>query len=220
MTLKFCNLLLLFSLLSLALRSYDRDICSLDSIFGALSFVGVILVAQPKWLFPGITQRTSADFPTSSTVIPPTIISPYFDSCKYLKGVLLSLVAAISLSLYFVMNTYIGKSLTTILNVFYPSVSGTLIPPFVMLAMGDKFLFTELDAVGWTLILIGVMYFLAMMLEAESFQMENLGPAMLSRGLDIIYALIIQVVLIGVGMSIILITTSLLILNRWLDIYS
>ena len=202
----------------------------LDSIFGALSFVGVVIVAQPRWLFPGMKSNsiiTLSDTPTTTTITP--VISPYFSSGKYLKGVLFSLGSAVSLSFYFVMNSYVGQSLPTVLNVFYPSVYGILIPPFVMLALGEKFLFTELDSIGWAmLVLVGLLYFLAMMCLSESYQLESVGPATLIRGLDIVYASVIQVVLIKVGVTwnvivgaaIILLTTSVLVLNRWMDIYN
>ena len=210
--------------------------CSIvDSIFGALSFVGVIFVAKPKWLFPEISPGTRE---ASKKVISimhhrhtsnPVTISqtPYFDDGVYFKGVLFSLAAAVSMSSYFVLNSYLGRSMPVVLNVFYPSVYGAFIPPFIMLALGEKFLFIELGLIDWILLLlVGVLFFGAMMLVSESLQLENVGPVTLIRGLDILYAIILQVVLIRVkvtwnvliGATIILLTTSLIVLNRWVDI--
>ena len=208
--------------------------CSLvDSIFGALSFVGVIFVANPKWLLPSmsieIADTSKSVFSvkhTSSLTI--NSVTSHFDNGFYYKGVIFSLLTALATSSYFVLNSYLGRSVPVVLNVFYPSVYVALIAPFIMLTMGEKFLLTELDLLNWTLLLlVGVLYFGATMLISESFQLENVGPVTLIRGLDIIYAFILQVVLIKakvtwnvlVGAAIILLSTSLIVLNRWLDIH-
>ena len=218
----------LFGVIFLAQR------CSLvDSIFGALSFVGVMLVANPKWLFPsmsieiGDTSKSVFSVKHTSSLTINSVTS-HFDNEVYYKGVIFSLSTALATSSYFVLNSYLGRSVPVVLNVFYPSVYVALITPFIMLTMGEKFLLTELDLLNWTLLLlVGVLYFGATMLISESFQLENVGPVTLIRGLDIIYAFILQVVLIKakvtwnvlVGAAIILFSTSLIVLNRWLDIH-
>ena len=194
----------LFGFICLAQR------CSfLDSFLGALSFVGVVFVAQPQWLFTETSDMS------------------YFDASQYFKGVIFSLAAAISMSLHYVLNSYLGKSMPIVLSVFYPNMYGAVIPPLIMLTLGQKFILTELDVVGWTLLLVvGVLCSVGMLCCSESFQLENVGPVSLIRGLDIVYAIIVQLVLVKVkvtwnvlvGALIILSTTSIIILNRWIGI--
>ena len=104
---------------------------------------------------------------------------------------------------------------------------GAVIAPLIMLTLEQKFIVTELDVVGWALLLVdSVLCFLAIVLCSESVQLENVGPVSLIRGLDVIYAITVQLVLVKVkvtwnvlmGAFIILPTTSIIILNRWIGI--
>ena len=89
-----------------------------------------------------------------------------------------------------------------VLSLFYPNMYGAVIAPLIMLTLGQKFIVTELGVVGWALLLVdSVLCFLAIVLCSESVQLENVGPVSLIRGLDVIYAIIVQLVLVKVNVT-------------------
>ena len=197
-----------------------------DIVFGAISFFGVVMVARPEWFIEPGTHLVS--LPTSSPMSSNETIAAHshLNLTQFSAGAGLALSSALFLSAFYVLLKYLGGTFNLILMVLYPCTSGVLISVLGMIAVKDKVLLSEIAAVEWfLLVFIGLMTFAAMLLMAASLQLEDAGPLVLIRNLDVIYAFIIQVVLLKISLTwataggaiIVICATSLIMLNRVID---
>ena len=188
----------------------------LDIACGVVSFGGIVLIARPSFLFPHHAALAHH--------LGPVVYQP--GTSKYLEGVGFAILAALCLSFFYILNKITGKWLDMTLTIFYPSVIGLIVCP-ISLAVSHHTWFTwGVNTWGvhtWGfVVVVGFTSFTGLMLMAESLQLEDAGPAILIRNLDVVYAFVLEYVLINlkpdqlslIGASIVLIATSLIAISR------
>eukprot|EP00794_Sanderia_malayensis_P009567 gene9567-10556_t len=190
----------------------------LDTVCGVLSFGGVIVMARPTMLFSH-KQHQSSGVSHNFHVVKNTGYQP--GNHKYLEGIGFAILAAVCLSLFFILNKMTGKRLDVTLTIFYPSLVGVIVSP-IFIGAWNKAWFAWDGEIWGFIIMVGFISFVGMMFMAESLQLEDAGPAILVRNLDVVYAFVMQFLLLGlkpdlltlVGAGIILASTSLVAINR------
>lgn len=190
----------------------------LDTVCGIISFAGVIVMARPTVFFSKRLQvkAVTHHFHTNANQ---NINHP--GGTKYLEGVGFALLAAVCLSLFFILNKMTGKKLDVTLTIFYPSVMGVVISPMFIGAMHHTWFSWNIHIWGF-IVAVGFVSFVGLMFMAESLQLEDAGPAILIRNLDVVYAFLLQYLLLSlkpdllslVGAGIVLASTSLIAINR------
>ena len=187
-----------------------------EAIFGAISFLGVVIIAKPDLL--GFTH-TQYDVHTNMHK------TDHLEHANhnYVQGTMFSLLAAVSLSLFFILNKLNGMNVDVLLTIFYPSVFGVIIGPIIMAVEHKKFYMTEITGEYWgILIVVGFVSFIGLLFMGEALQLEDAGPAVLIRNCDVIYAFILQYLLMHhipsktalIGTVIVLACTSVIAINR------
>ena len=187
-----------------------------EAIFGAISFLGVVIIAKPDLL--GFTH-TQYDVHTNMHK------TDHLEHANhnYVQGTMFSLLAAVSLSLFFILNKLNGMNVDVLLTIFYPSVFGVIIGPIIMAVEHKKFYMTEITGEYWgILIVVGFVSFIGLLFMGEALQLEDAGPAVLIRNCDVIYAFILQYLLMHhipsktalIGTLIVLACTSVIAINR------
>lgn len=169
-----------------------------DALFGATSFFGVVMVAKPDWFEKNTNSFTAATNQTSVMLSVDDFKEKIvFNTMEYFKGAIFATGCSLLLSTYFLMNTLVGRSQSVILAVFYPSLVGMLTSPLMMFISKEKVLIHEISSTKWgILVTISVVYFFGMLFMAEAFQMDNIGPVVLIRYCDVVYAFVLQYFLI------------------------
>lgn len=193
-----------------------------DTIFGIISFVGVLFIAKPNLLFP-VAKMSVVQIMASKNHTyhgpPKTIVY----SLHYMEGAMFALGAALSLSLFFILNKMNGMKIDVILTIFYPSIMGVFVGPILMMIRQERFLLTEVSGRDWgIMVVIGFLSFIGLMLLGESLQLQDPGPAIMIRNCDIIVVYILQYLLmhilpspsVAVGTSLIIGCTCLIVLNH------
>ena len=205
-----------------------KKCCSIvDAIFGSASFLGVIFIAKPS-LIEGNSR--SIYFHQHHQVVDygnATILSPHEStsnmSTDYILGGTFALAAAICLSWFYILNKMNGKKTDVTLTIFYPSIFGMLISPFAMLFKGEHVVLGEISSLSWGLLfIVGFVAFIGLMFMAEALQLENPGPAVLIRNMDVIYAFVFQFLLVHqppglsalIGTIIVITCSSIIAINR------
>ncbi len=188
----------------------------LDTICGVLSFCGVIVMARPTIIFghpkspKAVSHNMHGVKPTYKAGNP-----------QYLEGIGLAILGAVCLSLFFILNKMTGKKLDVTLTIFYPSVVGIIISPIFITATHHTWFAWNAHVFGF-IALVGFVSFVGLMFMAESLQLEDAGPAILIRNLDVVYAFLMQYILLKIkpdimsiiGACIVLTSTSLIAINR------
>jgi len=190
----------------------------LDTVCGIISFGGVIVLARPTILFSHKSAKTHVP---SHIAHAPSKVAAKPGDAKYLEGIGYAILAAVCLSLFFILNKMTGKKLDVTLTIFYPSVFGVIISP-IFIAVTHKSWFVWTPETWGLIIVVGFVSFVGLMFMAESLQLEDAGPAILVRNLDVVYAFLLQYALLKikpdlmsfVGAGIVLAATSLIALNR------
>ncbi|XP_065059490.1 solute carrier family 35 member G1-like [Rhopilema esculentum] len=88
----------------------------LDTVCGVISFGGVIVLARPTILFSHKEHNAhgvSHIMHSKNNVVKP-------GDAKYLEGIGYAIIAAVCLSLFFILNKMTGKKLDVTLTIFYP----------------------------------------------------------------------------------------------------
>ena len=191
----------------------------IDGIFGPVSFIGVIFIAKPS-IIEG--DKTSIYFHQQHKA-PHTKSMLNTLSTDYIVGASFALLAAICLSWFYILNKMNGKKTDVTLTIFYPSIFGMIIAPIAMGIKGEHVVLTELNSLSWGLLfVVGFVAFIGLMFMAEALQLENPGPAVLIRNMDVIYAFIFQYIFVHhppglsalIGTIIVLSCTSIIAINR------
>ena len=189
----------------------------LDTICGVISFGGVIVLARPTILFSH--KEHNAHSVSHIMHAKKNVVKP--GDAKYLEGIGYAIIAAVCLSLFFILNKMTGKKLDVTLTIFYPSAFGVLFSP-IFIAVQHKSWFDWNMEIWGLITVVGFVSFVGLMFMAESLQLEDAGPAILIRNLDVVYAFLLQYGLLKVkpdlmsliGGGIVLAATSLIAINR------
>ena len=191
--------------------------CSVvDGICGFLSFAGVVLAARPNFIFGERGGSVSNTFNKGKA-------ANELKETLHLIGIGYVLLGAVFLSLYYVLTRKIGLKQHFSVNIFYPSLLGSLFVPAIMLSHGDPIMIPECWKSRLYIFLVGVFGLIGLVFLALSLRLEDAGPLILIRNLDIIYAFTLQYCFMKIGPSrwslaggaIIMISTSIIIGKRW-----
>lgn len=190
----------------------------LDTVCGIISFGGVIVLARPTILF---SHKNANSHVPSHIAHAQSKVAAKPGDAKYLEGIGYAVLAALCLSLFFILNKMTGKKLDVTLTIFYPSIFGVIISP-IFIAVKHTAWFAWAPETWGLICVVGFVSFVGLMFMAESLQLEDAGPAILIRNLDVVYAFLLQYALLKikpdlmsfVGAGIVLAATSLIALNR------
>ena len=190
--------------------------CSfVDGFCGLISFTGVIIAARPDFIFGETHGHTSVMFNKGNP--------KYKAETLYMMGVGYILLGAIFISLYYVLTRKIGQQQHYIVNIFYPSLLGTIFVPILMLPHAN-FMFPVCWKSRLFMLLVGAFGLAGLIFLAWSLKLEDAGPLILIRNLDIVYAFVLQYCFMGTAPSwwsiggglIVMSSTSIVVGKRWL----
>ena len=187
----------------------------LDLVSGIISFLGVVLVARPSFLF-------GTDSKGKTTLFVKPSASKERREMVYLLGILYALLGGICLAIYFVLTRKISKSYSQFLSIFYPSVLGVLLTPLVMYFRNENFIVPMSVFPNTMLVFVGLTSSLALFFLTLALKMENATIVNLIRNLDVIYAFLFQYLAMSIkpnvwsvsGGSIIISATSMIVIRR------
>eukprot|EP00112_Aurelia_sp_Birch-Aquarium-sp1_P022048 Seg609.6 transcript_id=Seg609.6/GoldUCD/mRNA.D3Y31 product="Solute carrier family 35 member G1" protein_id=Seg609.6/GoldUCD/D3Y31 len=189
--------------------------CSfVDGVCGLISFTGVIIAARPNFIFGESHGHTSVMFNKGNP--------KYKAETLYMMGVGYILLGAIFVSMYYVLTRKIGQQQHFAVNIFYPSLLGTIFVPILMLPHSN-FMFPACWKSRLFILLVGVFGLVGLILLAWSLKLEDAGPLILIRNLDIVYAFVLQYCFMGTAPSwwsiggglIVMSSTSIVVGKRW-----
>lgn len=202
------------SLFAYALLS---ESCSIvDGICGFCSFVGVILAARPNFIFGERADNVNITFQHEQ-------IPNESREALHLLGIGFVLLGAVFISLYYVLTRKIGLKQHFTVNIFYPSLFGSMFVPVIMTSLGEPMVIPACWKSGFYIALVGIFGLAGLVCLAFSLKLEDAGPLILIRNLDIVYAFTMQYCFIGIppsgwsvaGGAIIMVSTTVLIGKRW-----
>lgn len=185
----------------------------LDALCGFFSFIGVVIVARPTFLF-GKKAHKQVMFREG--------ISKAHREIIYLMGATYALLGGISLALYFVMTRKFATGSQNIVNLFYPSITGTLLSPVIMLALNEDVVIPQTTRTVFIMLSVGFFSTIGLGMLALSLTLEDATNVALVRNLDVVYAYVLQYFVMGIkpstwsigGGLIIISMTSVLALRR------
>ena len=189
----------------------------IEVLCGFVSFFGVLVIAKPDLIFSHFTHIISNQMNNQ------IVSSTKYQDSQYLLGCIYALLAAICLSLYFILNKLSGLKLDLTLAVFYPSLLGVVIAPIGIVIKHDQVLYHQINAEHWYIIVVvGLVDYVGLMLMSESLQLEDAGPVVLIRNCNVIYAFLLQYLLMNqlpsltalLGTIVVICATSVLIIHR------
>ena len=192
--------------------------CSLiDGVCGLVSFAGVVLAARPNFIFGERDGNVSITFNKGK-------ISNERKESIHLIGIGYVLLGAVFLSLYYVMTRKIGLRQHFSVNIFYPSLFGSILVPIIMMSDDESVMIPECWKSRLYIILVGVSGLIGLLFLSLSLKLEDAGPLILIRNLDIVYAFTLQYCFVNTvpsswslaGGFIIMISTTVIIGKRWL----
>ena len=199
-----------------------RKGCSVfDTICGCISFAGVVVMTRPTLIF-GMHKNVGKSLPPHHHPHKAHSITSKPGDPAYLGGVGFALMAAILLSLFFILNKIAGRKLDVTLTILYPSILGVVISPMFKAGLHEAW-FDKWNGEIWAyIVVVGFVSFVGLMFMAEALQLEDAGPAVLIRNLDVVYAFCLQFILMKLkpdlmtlfGAAIVIFATSLIALNR------
>ena len=189
----------------------------IEVLCGCISFFGVVVIAKPDLVLTHFKHISTNQMNNHNVTL------SINQESHYLPGSIFALLAAMCLSLFFILNKLNGSKFDVTLTVFYPSLLGVIISPIAMLIKHDHFLFLQIHAEHWYIIVVvGFVSFIGLMLMGEALQLEDAGPAVLIRNCDVIYAYLLQYLLMNqlpspsalLGTIIVLGASSVMIVHR------
>ena len=192
--------------------------CSIvDGMCGICSFIGVVIAARPSFIFGKRHGITSITFHREK-------LSLERKEELHLMGIGHVLLGAVFLSLYYVLTRKIGLKQHFLVNIFYPSLFGSIFGPIIMLSYEEPVMIPGCWKVLLYVLLVGLSGLTGLILLALSLRLEDAGPLILIRNLDIVYAFTFQYWFMGIlpskwsisGGTIIMLSTSVIIGKRWL----
>ena len=199
-----------------------------DIICGFVSFVGLVIMTRPTFIFGKYTEAEQA-FQSQHHLNQSylhldrkILLTSNTNESTYLAGVAFALVAAMMLSVFFILNKIEGRKLDVTLTILYPSILGIAVSPMLKVALYETW-FNEWTAELWVyMTVVGLLSFVGLMLMAEALQVEDAGPAILIRNLDVVYAFGLQFAMLNLkpdlmtlfGAAIVIFATSLIPLTR------
>ena len=194
--------------------------------FGILSFLGVVIIAAPDYFFPTTARRYSH---IHSLVKANNTTSSNMDSVASgnYKGVLFALATAISLSINMVVIKKSTMFIDYYVTILYPHIYGVIVSPIIMVIMQKYFVLGQITLWSWLLLLAtGLSNFLAMLLIAFALSLEDTSPIAFIRNSEVLFAFIFEITIAHkipmmfsiVGVILILLTTSMIVLNRMFSI--
>lgn len=168
----------------------------LDGATALLSMVGVLLVAQPSFIFGG-------------GAVEPV---PWY-------AVLVCLFGAATSALAYVTIRSIGKSESSFVVVLFFAAVGSVVGPIAMAIAGQSFV-VSLDPRDIASVLaMGFLGFIGQLLLNTGIQISPAGPASVMRYADVIFAIIFQSTLLGEAPGGIKIVGCLLIMSCVVAVY-
>ena len=191
--------------------------CSIvDGVCGIISFVGVVIAARPNVIFGEQHGKIGITFHKGK-------ISVEKKEKLHLMGVGYVLLGTVFLSLYFVLTRRIGLKQHFLVNIFYPSLFGSMFVPIIMLSNGEHIIIPQCWKSLLYGLVVGLSGLIGLVLLALALKLEDAGPLVLIRNLDIIYAFLLQCFFMGIppsrwsigGGAIIMLSTSFIIGRRW-----
>ena len=191
--------------------------CSIvDGMCGVCSFIGVVIAARPSFIFGKRHGITSITFHREK-------LSIERKEELHLMGIGHVLLGAVFLSLYYVLTRKIGLKQNYLVNIFYPSLFGSIFGPIIMLSFNEPVTMPGCWNVLLYVVLVGLSGLVGLILLAQSLRLEDAGPLILIRNLDIVYAFTFQYWFMGTppskwsigGGIIIVLSTSVIIGKRW-----
>lgn len=191
-----------------------REKCEwLDAVCGFVSFFGVIVVARPTFIFGNKTHKQVL-FREGMTKEKQEII--------YLIGAGYALIGGVSIAIYLVFIRKFAMRSQNMVNLFYPSIAGTVITPWLMYVFGEQFVKPQSYHVAFSIISVGTCSCIGLGFLTLSLMLEHATNVALVRNLDVIYAYVLQYCAMGIAPSlwsivgglIIIFATSVMAINR------
>jgi len=185
-----------------------------DAVCGIVSFIGVLLVARPSFIFGSNEARTVLFIKKRTSKEKRELI--------FLLGVFYALLGGIFLAMYFVMVRKLTKTYNQLISIFYPSLFGLLLTPCIMYASKETFVLPTTLAAGVSLASVGLISSIALIFLTIALRYEQATLVSLIRNLDVIYAFILQYFVMSIkpciwsiaGGVVIIIATSFIVLRK------
>lgn len=187
-----------------------------DIACGCVSFIGVLIVARPDFLF-------------GSNQSPKTVLfqrrklprSKY--EFVYLLGVFYALLGGTCLALYFVLTRKFANKNSQLLTIFFPSLFGSILSPLIMVLQQHKFVFPSSIVSQISIVSVGLTSLVALCFLTLSLRLENATTVNLIRNVDVLYAFLLQYFAMGIkptiwniaGGILIIAATTVMTLKRW-----
>ena len=169
-----------------------------DLIFGFISYIGVTMVIWDR------------------------IDAPKKNQCNFVLGVVYGFVSDLVNCFYYVLTRKVAISTNLQRSIFYSNLVGVIILPFSPWVFGTSFVLTQVPIkFCYFLLASGIAYSLAFLCEIVSLKYLNVGLIMLLRNAEFIWAYaydmlfdhIFPTPIVGTGLGIIIIATTLIALN-------
>ena len=158
-----------------------------------LSIVGVVLVAKPPFIFGGSGERVLDDgCPDDGTTAEDD------EDSSSAAGAIAAVIALMGAMGSGFSNVILRKlkNENSMVAVQYMAMCSSILAPVLLLVSAQKVNFPS--AIQWLLMIaIGFLGFLGQVFVTKGIQMEAAGPAAMMRNLDILFAYIYQVALLG-----------------------
>ena len=174
-----------------------------ENLLGALSYVGVLLVVWTR------------------------LEAPKSDPYSYAIGIALCFLAVVCLSLYSVTLRKISGKSDLRKSLFHINLVGVVILCLAQLVLRTDFVLTKAPVkFSWFLLIGGVVFFLALLMEIVSLKCLNVGVIMIIRNTEFIWAYLYDIIFDGVyptfviilGILLIVLSASLIAINLMKDI--
>ena len=189
----------------------------INCLAGLCSFIGVIVVARPSFIFGKYREHRI-------TLVDPKI-TVKDNETVYLMGIAYAAFGAIFLALYFVLVRKLIKvnGIAAMMTIFYPSLMGAITtvllififqePVFIPRNTNDFFICSS----------IGVYSIIALVLLTLALSLENATVVNLVRNLDVVYAFLLQYAIFHIkpnlwnltGGSIIIFATTIVVIKQY-----
>ncbi|XP_066911636.1 solute carrier family 35 member G1-like [Clytia hemisphaerica] len=189
----------------------------INCLAGICSFIGVIVVARPSFIFGKYRDYRI------------TLSDPKFtlrdNETVYLMGIAYAAFGAIFLALYFVLVRKLIKvnGLSAIMTIFYPSLLGAITTVLLILIFGEPVFIPRNANDFFICSSIGVYSIVALVLLTLALSLENATIVNLIRNLDVVYAFLLQYVIFNIspnlwnltGGTIIIFATSIVVIKQY-----
>ena len=159
-----------------------------DTVLGAISFIGVVLIARPSIIFGKYGRQEKVFYEN---------VSEGQYQLVYLIGCGVALVFALSRALYLVLGRKWSKDseeqrLDAIVTVFYPSLLGVVLTPMLMIFTKDTFTIPSELYGACSLFSVGILAALGLMCLMVSLKTQTPTVVGVIWSLEIIWAFLLQ----------------------------